>query len=74
MTKSLPSRPPRKRRTLAQRIGQVEQTLADLRALPPALGTKWREGMVKYFEGVLSELQTLRMAELAQLRRRKGKG
>jgi len=42
------------------RIATVKRTIAELEKTPPPLGDKWRDGMLKYYRHVLSELEAYR--------------
>jgi len=46
------------RRTIAGRIATVQATIDALQAMPPALGSKWRIGMLQYYGAVLEELKS----------------
>ena len=43
-------------KTLDERIDEVESLIIRLQLLPPALGEKWREGMLRYYWSVLHDL------------------
>lgn len=43
---------------LKLRIKAMRKTVHDLDVLPPALGGKWREGMLRYYRSVLAELES----------------
>jgi len=47
-------------KSLESRILRVQQTLNELHNTPPALGSKWTSGMIRYYSGVLAELESLR--------------
>ena len=40
------------------RIEAILVTLEDIKAMPPALGEKWRQGMIRHYEKVLAELES----------------
>lgn len=43
---------------LKLRIKAMRKTVHDLEVLPPALGGKWREGMLRYYGDILTELES----------------
>jgi hypothetical protein len=45
------------REMLKIRIAAVAKTLSNLEHLPAPLGGRWREGMLRYYSGIHSELQ-----------------
>jgi len=45
---------------LEARILTLKRTIDALELTPPALGSKWRDGMLQYYRGVLSELEAYR--------------
>lgn len=47
----------KKRLSLAERIKSVEATISAIESMPPALGSKWRTGMIQYYRAVLQELK-----------------
>ena len=47
------------RTKLDGRIKTIKATLEGLRMTPPALGGKWRDGMIRYYTEVLEELEVL---------------
>jgi hypothetical protein len=53
----VPIRTYRSRVSLADRIKSVEATVSAIEAMPPALGSKWRAGMLRYYGAVLKELK-----------------
>ena len=44
--------------TIPQRLKIIRKTIADIEALPPTLGSKWQEGMLKYYRAVEAELKS----------------
>lgn len=48
-----------KRLSYEDRIGVVKLTIRRMEQLPPALGSKWREGMIAYYKRVLVDLESL---------------
>jgi len=49
-----------KAQKLQGRIDTVKRTIDELEKSPPALGDKWRAGMLNYYRHVLTELEALR--------------
>ena len=47
-----------KKARLQARIDVLKITLAELEALPPILGVKWRDGMIRYYTQRLAELES----------------
>jgi len=43
--------------SIEQRIATVQLTIVELVNSPPALGGKWRSGMLEYYRRVLKELK-----------------
>ena len=43
-------------KTLDERIDEIKRLIIRLQHLPPALGEKWREGMIRHYWGILNEL------------------
>lgn len=44
--------------TVPYRLKIIRKTIADIEALPPALGSKWQEGMLRYYRDVEKELMS----------------
>lgn len=44
---------------LRRQIRKIRETLDRLDKLPPALGARWRIGMIRYYERVLRELEDM---------------
>ncbi len=47
---------------LEAKIKVILDTLSRIEAVPPALGSNWREGMIRYYSRVLAELEGYRNA------------
>lgn len=43
---------------LNERIKALEHTIDDMERLPPALGSKWQQGMLSYYRKILAELES----------------
>jgi hypothetical protein len=57
ITKKLAHRP-YSPKLIASRIEAISLALEDIKAMPPALGEKWRAGMIRHYEKVLAELES----------------
>ena len=47
-----------KKLNLESRMQILKTTIAEMESLPPVLGVKWRDGMVRYYKQRLAELES----------------
>lgn len=44
--------------TREEAIKSCKKTIADLKSVTPTLGGKWQSGMIRYYERILTELES----------------